>query len=188
MVHGRLQRDAAADQTGKIICYNTPFPEMQGDVVFVDYDRSSWRYMNYERSYKAEGLDAFKVGGQPQAFYDTISPFIDVPLKGGGSAYGGQWRPNPSKPNDAIYWGPANTIQRVFISTRKGGYWATVKYDSIGRAVLIRHETVHVPNGIHSNPHDHIIRFLDLTPVRQLTILMEIFQKSNDMNRGDYAL
>lgn len=79
----------------KIICYNTPFPEMQGDVVFVDYNRSSWRYMNYERSYKAENLDAFKVGGQPQAFYDTISPFIDVPLKGGGSAYGGQWRPNP---------------------------------------------------------------------------------------------
>ena len=108
----------------KIICYNTPFPEMQGDVVFVDYNRSSWRYMNYERSYKAENLDAFKVGGQPQVFYDTISPFIDVPLKGGGSAYGGQWRPNPNKPNDAIYWGPANTIQRVFISTRKGGYWA----------------------------------------------------------------
>jgi hypothetical protein len=31
--------------------------------------------MNYERSYKAENLDAFKVGGQPQAFYDTISPY-----------------------------------------------------------------------------------------------------------------
>ena len=26
----------------KIICYNTPCPEMQGDIVFVDYDRSSW--------------------------------------------------------------------------------------------------------------------------------------------------
>ena len=60
MVHGRLQRDAAANQAGKIFCYNTPFPEMQGDIVFVDYDRSSWRYMNYERSYKAENLDAFK--------------------------------------------------------------------------------------------------------------------------------
>ncbi len=29
---------------------------------------------------------------------------------------------------------------------------------------------------------------LDLTPVRQLTILMGISQKSNDMNRRDYAL
>ena len=27
----------------KIICYNEPFPEMQGDIVFVDYDRSSWK-------------------------------------------------------------------------------------------------------------------------------------------------
>ena len=32
----------------KIICYNTPFPEMQGDIVYVDYERSSWRYMDYE--------------------------------------------------------------------------------------------------------------------------------------------
>ena len=24
----------------KIICYNTPFPEMQGDIVYVDYERS----------------------------------------------------------------------------------------------------------------------------------------------------
>ena len=32
----------------KIICYNEPFPEMQGDIVFVDYDLSSWRYMNDE--------------------------------------------------------------------------------------------------------------------------------------------
>ena len=34
----------------RIICYNTPFPEMEGKIVYVDYDRSSWRYMNYERS------------------------------------------------------------------------------------------------------------------------------------------
>ena len=38
-----------------------PFPEMQGDIVYVDYERSSWRHMNYERSYKAEGLEAFKL-------------------------------------------------------------------------------------------------------------------------------
>ena len=31
----------------KIICYNTPFPEMQGNIIHVDYERSSWRYMNY---------------------------------------------------------------------------------------------------------------------------------------------
>lgn len=30
----------------KIICYNKQFPEMQGNIIFVDYDLSSWRYMN----------------------------------------------------------------------------------------------------------------------------------------------
>ena len=36
----------------KIICYNTPFPEMQGGIVFVDYERSSWKYMSYERNFQ----------------------------------------------------------------------------------------------------------------------------------------
>lgn len=30
----------------RILCYNTPFPEMQGNIVFLDYDLSSWRHMN----------------------------------------------------------------------------------------------------------------------------------------------
>lgn len=66
----------------KIICYNIPFPEMQGDIVYVDYERSSWRYMNYERSGRKEDGDSFKIGGQISTSYDTISPFIDIPLKG----------------------------------------------------------------------------------------------------------
>ena len=36
----------------RIICYNTPFPEMEGNIVYVDYDRSSWRYMNYEAAFR----------------------------------------------------------------------------------------------------------------------------------------
>lgn len=27
-----------------IICYNTPFPEMEGNILFVDYDLSSWQH------------------------------------------------------------------------------------------------------------------------------------------------
>lgn len=27
-----------------IICYNTPFPEMEGNIIFIDYDLSSWRH------------------------------------------------------------------------------------------------------------------------------------------------
>ncbi len=38
----------------KIICYNMLFPEMWGNIVYVDYEHSSWRYMSYERNYKAE--------------------------------------------------------------------------------------------------------------------------------------
>ena len=70
----------------KIICYNTPFPEMQGNLVYVDYERSSWRYMSYERSFHKDDLDAFKIGGATQLNYDIIEPYLIG--KGGGSAYG----------------------------------------------------------------------------------------------------
>lgn len=76
--------------------------------------------MNYERSCAGEDLESFKIGRQTPFIHDTINSFIDVPfVKGGGSAYGGQWKPNPNKPNDAIYLGPANAIKRVFIPTQK---------------------------------------------------------------------
>ncbi len=72
-----------------------------------------------------------------------------------GSCYGGQWQPNPKKPNDMAFIGPPNTIQRLFMPASKGGYWIQVKYGDDGWAVAIRHETEHTPNGQHSNPHDH---------------------------------
>ncbi|MEJ5967549.1 hypothetical protein [Flavonifractor porci] len=39
------------------ICYNTPFPEMRGNIIHVDYERSSWRYVNYESSPPKEDLE-----------------------------------------------------------------------------------------------------------------------------------
>ena len=92
----------------KIICYNTPFPEMQGNIIYVDYERSSWRYMSYERGFPHENLDAFKIGGTSSNNRDTIEPFLIG--KGGGSAYGGKWKPNPNKPQDKIFLGPPNTV------------------------------------------------------------------------------
>ena len=71
----------------KIICYNTPFPEMQGNIIYVDYERSSWRYMNYERGFQKEDLESFKIGGSFYTNYDTMEPYLIG--KGGGSAYGG---------------------------------------------------------------------------------------------------
>lgn len=76
---------------------------------------------------------------------------------GGGSAYGGQWRPNPNKPQDMVFVGPPNTIQRIFMFTSKGGFWIQAKYGADGRAIIIRHETEHAPGSGHSNPHDHTI-------------------------------
>lgn len=81
----------------KIICYKTLFPKMRGDIVFVDYECSSWRYMNYGRSYKTDNSDMFKIGGQPTTLYDKITPFVDVPLKGAAvlmAGNGGQIPPN----------------------------------------------------------------------------------------------
>ena len=45
----------------KIICYNTPFPEMQGNIIYVDYERSSWKYMSYERPVSAEDLKYYMI-------------------------------------------------------------------------------------------------------------------------------
>ena len=66
---------------------------MQGNIVYVDYERSSWRYMSYERNYKSEDLDAFKIGETYRPERDTIEPYlIGGTYKGGGSAYGGAWK------------------------------------------------------------------------------------------------
>ena len=80
----------------QIICYNTPFPGMEGNIVHVDYDRSSWRYMNYERSLPKEDLDCYKIGGAIHKEYDIMEPYRIG--KGGGSAYGGGYK--PAKPED----------------------------------------------------------------------------------------
>lgn len=146
----------------KIICYNTPFAEMEGNILFVDYDKSSWRYMDTLRCFPKEDLEAFKIGKTYRAEYDTIEPFLiggGYTPKGSGSVFGGTWRPNPDKPQDMIFFGPANTIQRTFLHLQKGGYWVTAKYGADGRAAVLRHETEHAPGSGHTNPHDHIINW-----------------------------
>jgi len=40
---------------------------MRGDIVYVDYERSSWRYMDYERKAAPNNdLDCYKIGGAKQ--------------------------------------------------------------------------------------------------------------------------
>lgn len=139
----------------KIICYNTPFPEMQGDIVFVDYERSSWRHMNYEHSFAREDLRAFQLNGQAALLCDIINPFIDVPIaKGGGSVYGGVWRPSPDKPQDLRFWGEPGEIKITY--TAKGELIET-HIGPDGRADYEIHHTDHGNPKYHDIPHEHRI-------------------------------
>ena len=74
--------------------------------------------------------------------------------KGGGSAYGGKWRPNPNKPQDQRYWGKPGEIKTTIM--RNGEIFRT-KIGNDGRAEIERHETDHNRGDKHTNPHDHKI-------------------------------
>lgn len=131
---------------------------MCGDIVYVDYERSSWRYMNYERhaSYeRTEDLEAFKIGGQTYLSCDTMSAFRDVPVrKGGGSAYGGKWKPSQNKPDDNRLVGNPGEIKTTI---DKHGNVIQDKIGEDGYAIMERHNTDHGHPEIHTNPHDHEI-------------------------------
>lgn len=135
----------------KIICYNTPFPEMQGDIVHVDYARSSWRYMDYDRkAMPHEDLDCYKIGGANHTFCDTMDAYMIG--KGGGSAYGGEWK--PAKPEDERLIGEPGEIKTTY---QKDGTKIETKIGPNGRAVAERHYSTHGKPWAHSNPHDHKI-------------------------------
>jgi len=141
----------------KIICYNIPFPEMQGNIIYVDYDRSSWKYMSYEREKRqsADDLGSYRIGGQAYLSHDTMNALLDVPhTKGGGSAYGGKWRPNPNKPEDQRLVGRPGEIKRT---KDRNGNLIEDKIGVDGYATLERHNMDHGNPEIHTNPHDHEI-------------------------------
>lgn len=130
----------------KIICYNTPFPAMQGDIVYVDYELSSWKFMGYERKSTYEDLDAFKIGGFSTEKYDTMAPYLDI-SKGGGSAYGGEWQ--PAKPEDERLIGEPGEIK---INGEKETH-----IGEDGKADREPHNTSNPNPKYHTNPHDHEI-------------------------------
>jgi len=136
----------------KIICYNTPFPEMQGNIVYVDYERSSWKYMNYERKAADEDVNAYKIGGYAPDNCDTMSSYMVS--AGGGSAYGGDWK--PSKPEDYRLIGKPGEIK---ITYAKDGTRIETKIGADGRAVAERHYSSNPNQKYHSNPHDHKINW-----------------------------
>lgn len=75
-----------------------------------------------------------------------------------GSAWGGEWRPSPNKPDDARFLGQPGEIKYT-IATNKHGvrYQRATRIGKDGKADLERHYTNHENEKVHSNPHDHRI-------------------------------
>ena len=70
-----------------IICYHTPFPEMEGNIVYVDYDLSSWKHDDEDVS-KALAMEE---QGAIEIVKQTGYVILDYAIftKGGGSVYEG---------------------------------------------------------------------------------------------------
>lgn len=142
----------------RIICYNEPFPEMEGNLIYVDYERSSWKYQNDD--------------DQPSKFYPYICGEKPLPkdsgillksgyvlqdkdsFKGMGSAFGGGWRPSPNKPHDQRFVGEPGEIK---VWEKSSGEIYRTKIGENGRATVERHESNHNQPLAHTNPHDHEI-------------------------------
>ena len=83
-----------------IICYHTPFPEMQGNIVHVDYELSSWKHDEDDLA-KAAAESSESIRIVKHTGYVIFDDFFTS--KGGGSATeGGGAREYPgSDPNKA---------------------------------------------------------------------------------------
>lgn len=128
-----------------IICYHPPFPEMQGNIVYVDYDLSSWKH-------DEDDLEKVRSAASQKGIRIVKRTGYVVFDKGGGSAYGGEWR--PSKAEDERFLGKPGDIKTTEMP---GGS----KYQDIigkdGRAVYERHWTNHGNSAKHTIPNDHFI-------------------------------
>ncbi len=139
----------------RIICYSTPFPEMDGNIVFVDYELSSWKYQ--QKSNPPEDYASYILGELPlpkdsgiiikRGYIPSLSE-----EKGMGSAYGGEWQ--PKKPDDERLLGEPGEIKET---THPKGYHRSTKIGQDGRAEMERHETDHNRPWAHTYPHDHKI-------------------------------
>lgn len=146
------------------ICYNEPFPEMQGDIVFVDYELSSWKYMD-DSPYVPSKYAKYICGAEPlpvgsnliiKSGYvenEEIKLYNNYIQNGMGSAFGGQWK--PSKPEDERFLGKPGEIKISYVG--KSRIRVETKIGDDGRAIRERHYTDRPNSKYHSNPHDHDI-------------------------------
>ncbi len=139
----------------RIICYNTPFPEMEGNIVFVDYELSSWKYQ--DKDYTPSKYVKYITGELPLPKNCDIvikKGYItsDYEEKGMGSAYGGEWQ--PKKEEDKRFLGEPGEIKESY--SRSGVHQLT-KIGKNGKAEIERHFSDHGTPNSHTNPHDHKI-------------------------------
>lgn len=143
----------------RIICYNEPFPEMEGNIVYVNYELSSWKYQN--EAYTPSKYLPYICGERPLPIGSDLrikSGYVlrDNPFsKGMGSAYGGKWK--PAKPGDERFLGRPGEIKKTTIHTSKGSYEVETKIGPDGKATKERHKTDHGKPWFHTDPHDHEI-------------------------------
>jgi len=146
-----------------IICYHYPFPEMEGNIVFVDYDLSSWTHDN-------DDIDKTCLYTQSERYllgFETPPPESHVIIKrcayvnkhdaekGMGSVEGGEWQPKPNKPEEQRFIGKPGETKITY--DKKGNAFQT-KIGNDGRAEKERHNTDHNrAHSGHTDPHDHII-------------------------------
>jgi hypothetical protein len=137
----------------KIICYHTPFEEMQGDIIFIDYELSSWRYMTEHLADKKREIPSDAIYKTcrnvniPKQSENHIKVSYGNVFKGSGAAAGGGWK--PSKEADERLLGEPGQI-------KDSGY----RQDYIGetgKAVIEKHNADHGNTKVHDNPHYHQI-------------------------------
>ena len=108
--------------------------------------------MNYELGYEKEDLECYKIGGAKLSDCDIMEPYRIG--KGGGSAFGGEYK--PANAEDERFVGEPGEIKTTY---KRNGTKFETKIGPNGKATMERHHTAHSPNGIHSNPHDHMINW-----------------------------
>lgn len=136
-----------------VICYSEPFPDMEGNIIYIDYDLSSWRHMEDDIVPKEAVKHTYGILTKP-----TVRDIIiktGYVCKGSGSAYGGDWIPKDE--NSKRFLGEPNTVKENIVTTTKGSYKVKDYYNKNGRAVAERHLTDHTRPDKHTVPHDHII-------------------------------
>ena len=138
-----------------IICYHEPFPEMTGNILYINYELSSWLHYGDDEC-KSMSNDTSSLVIKKSCGYVCSDTY-----KGTGSAFGGKWK--PKKPEDERLLGKPGEIKETYRETSKGNYLIKTKIGDNGYATIERHLTDHNKPWHHSNPHDHIIYWDEAT-------------------------